>query len=355
MCNRNPLHCIIPPYMLEHLAQSPHAHVRALAVTNLASSSAFVALRMSARAMPTLLASHSPEGKKHRLTYDAKGTNALPGTLARAEGQPETGDAALDEAYSGSGDVYDFYDQLFGRNSLDDNGMTLISSVHVAEVDFQGAFVPMNNAFWNGEQMAYGDGDGEVFKHFTGSLEVIGHELTHGVQAFTSNLNYQGQSGALNEHFADVFGILVRQWKEGISAENASWVVGKELLVPAPTRRGIRDMENPGTAYKNDPDLGDDPQPATMAGLYTGPKDNGGVHINSGIANRAFVLAAKALGGNAWEVAGRIWYETLLQLHSNSQFIDCAKISVQVAGDKAYGAAAKKAVKAAWKKVGINV
>ncbi|MCQ3001364.1 M4 family metallopeptidase [Pseudomonas syringae] len=355
MCHRNPLHCIVPPYILQHLAQSPHARVRALAITNLASSSAFVAFRSSARAMPSLLGSKSPDGKKSRLVYDAKGTNKLPGTLGRSEGQPDTADPALDEAFNGSGDVYDFYNELFGRNSLDDNGMTLVSTVHVAEVDFEGEFVPMNNAFWNGEQMAYGDGDGEVFKRFTGSLEVIGHELTHGVQSFTSNLSYQGQSGALNEHFADVFGILVRQWKEGTSAEESSWVIGKELLVPAPTRRGIRDMENPGTAYVNDPDLGDDPQPASMAGLYTGPKDNGGVHINSGIANRAFVLAAKALGGNAWEVTGRIWYETLLQLQNNSQFADCARISVQVAGGKQYGTAAKKAVKAAWKKVGINV
>lgn len=355
MCTRHPLHCIIPPYMLEHLAQSPHAKVRALAITNLASGSAFVAFRTSAQAMPTLLARKSPDGQKNRLVYDAKGTNTLPGTLARIESQAQTEDGAVDEAFDGSGDVYDFYEQLFGRNSLDNNGMTLVSTVHVAEVDFQGDFVPMNNAFWNGQQMAYGDGDGEVFKRFTGSLEVIGHELTHGVQSFTSNLTYQGQSGALNEHFADVFGILVRQWKDGTNAQASSWVIGKELLVPAPTRRGIRDMENPGTAYSNDPDLGDDPQPANMKDIYTGPKDSGGVHINSGIANRAFVLAAKALGGNAWEVAGRIWYETLLQLHSTSQFIDCARISVQVAGGKPYGSAAKKAVKAAWKQVGINV
>ncbi|WP_426139642.1 M4 family metallopeptidase [Pseudomonas sp. DWP3-1-2] len=355
MCTRHSLHCIIPPYIMEHMALSQHEPVRVLAIANLASSAAFVASRMSAQAMPTLLARKSPDGKKNRLIYDAKGTHTLPGTLARAEHQDPTGDAAIDEAYDGSGDVYDFYEQLFQRNSLDDNGMTLVSTAHLAEIDFQGEFVPMNNAFWSGQQMAYGDGDGIVFKRFTGSLEVIGHELTHGVQSFTSNLTYQGQSGALNEHFADVFGILIRQWKEGTAVENASWLVGKELLVPAPTRRGIRDMEHPGTAYANDPELGDDPQPATMAGLYTGPKDNGGVHINSGIPNRAFVLTAKALGGNAWEVAGRIWYETMLQLSSSSQFVDCARITVQVAGSKEYGAAAKKAVKAAWKKVGITV
>lgn len=355
MCTRNPLHCIIPPYILERLTFSAQARIRALAITNLASSSAFVATRTSAQAMPTLMASKSPQGGKNRLVYDAKGTNTLPGTLARSEGQAATGDAAMDEAYEGSGDVYDFFHELFGRNSLDDNGMSLISTAHVGDVDFDGKFVPLNNAFWNGQQMAYGDGDGEVFKRFTGSLEVIGHELSHGVQSFTSNLNYQGQSGALNEHFADVFGILVRQWKQGTSAEASSWVIGAELLEPAPTRRGIRDMEHPGTAYVDDPELGDDPQPASMKQLYVGAKDSGGVHINSGIPNRAFVLTAKALGGNAWDVAGKIWYETLLQLHSGSQFIDCARISVQVAADKQYGPAAKKAVKAAWKKVGINV
>jgi Zn-dependent metalloprotease len=355
MCTRHPIHCFIPPYIMEHLTQSPHADVRTRAISNLASSSAFRAFRTSARAMPTLLASKSPSGGKNRLVYDAKGTNTLPGTLVRSEGGKTNRDPSVDQAFDGAGDVYDFYDTLFQRNSLDNNGMNLISTVHLADVDFKGDFVPLNNAFWNGQQMAYGDGDGVVFKSFTRSLEVIGHELTHGVQSFTSNLTYQGQSGALNEHFADVFGILIKQWKEGTAVADADWVIGKELLVPAPTRRGIRDMEHPGTAYKDDPDLGDDPQPASMKGLYTGAKDSGGVHINSGIPNRAFVLTAQALGGNAGEVAGRIWYETMLQLHTGSQFADCARISIQIAGSADYGAAAKKAVTAAWKKVGVTV
>lgn len=200
--------------------------------------------------------------------------------------------------------------------------------------------------------MAYGDGDGVLFSRFTQSLDVVGHELTHGVQSFTSNLKYLRQSGALNEHFADVFGILVRQWKNGETVAKANWLIGAEVLVKAPTRRGIRDMENPGTAFVKDPDLGTDPQPAHMSKLYTGPRDRGGVHINSGIPNRAFVLTAKALGGKAWEAAGHIWYETLLQLNTNSQFQECAALTVQVATK--HGAAAKKAVKAAWKKVGIT-
>ncbi len=201
--------------------------------------------------------------------------------------------------------------------------------------------------------MAYGDGDGLLFQRFTQSLEIVGHELTHGVQAFTSNLKYYGQSGALNEHFSDVFGILIRQWRNGETAANANWVIGENIFVPAPTRRGIRDMENPGTAYNNDPELGDDPQPADMAQLYTGQSDQGGVHINSGIPNRAFVLTAQALGGNAWDVAGRIWYETMLQLTSVSQFLDCARLTVQVAAS--HGTTTETVVRNAWGQVGIAV
>jgi Zn-dependent metalloprotease len=311
------------------------------------------AFREAAQALPTLMAVTSPTKKKLRQVFDAKGSDQLPGKLVRSEGQAKVGDAGVDEAYDGAGATYDFYNQLFERNSLDNNGMTLISSTHLGEVDDTGQLVPMNNAFWNGEQMAYGDGDGVIFQRFTRSLDVIGHELTHGVQSFTSNLTYFAQSGALNEHFADVFGLLVRQWKNGETVADANWLVGADVLVTSPTRRAIRDMENPGTAFVNDPDLGTDPQPAHMSKFFTGPRDRQGVHINSGIPNRAFVLTAKAIGGNAWEVAGRIWYDTLLQLSKDSQFIDCARISVQVAAT--HGAPAKNAVKSAWKKVGLTV
>jgi Zn-dependent metalloprotease len=353
MCQRNPIQCIIPPYVTDELVKSADPKIRSRAVAQIRTAARMRAFREAAQAMPTLMAVMSPSKKKFRQVYDAKQSDQLPGTLVRSEGQAKVGDAAMDEAYDGAGDTYDFYDKIFQRNSLDDNGMTLISSVHVAEVDDIGQLGPMNNAFWNGEQMAYGDGDGVVFRRFTQSFDVIGHELTHGVQSFTSNLRYFAQSGALNEHFADVFGILVRQWKNGETVAKANWVVGAEVLVLSPTRRGIRDMENPGTAFVNDPDLGTDPQPAHMSKIFTGPRDRQGVHINSGIPNRAFVLTAKAIGGKAWEVTGRIWYDTLLQLNTNSQFIDCAKLTVQVA--TTHGATAKKAVKAAWKKVGITV
>lgn len=351
MCQRSPIQCIIPPYITEFRTRSADAAIRNRAIANLVFAESIRAVRATAQAMPALMAAPSPQAQKHRLIYDAQNTSQLPGTLVRSEGNPPTGDQAVDEAYDYSGNTYDFYAQLFNRNSLDDKGMTLLSTVHVTDNNGD----PLDNAFWNGRQMAYGDGDGIVFQRFTQSLDVVAHELTHGVQSFTSNLTYQGQSGALNEHFSDVFGILVRQWINGETVEAATaaanWVIGREIITPAPTRRGIRDMEHPGTAYRNDPDIGNDPQPADMAGLYIGSADSGGVHINSGIPNRAFVLTAQAIGGNAWDVTGRIWYETLLQLSSNSQFADCKRISIQVAGS--HGAAAVTAVTNAWNTVGV--
>lgn len=348
------VHCIIPPYMLEQLARSEKAKVRDQAIAGLTRSAAVRAVRAFAQQVPGMMAVPSPTATKNRLVYDARRKDRLPGKLVRSEGEKKSADPAVNEAYEFSGDTYDFYHEVFGRNSLDDGGMTLISSVHVGESDGSGKWQPMDNAFWDGSQMAYGDGDGQIFERFTRSLDVVAHELTHGVQSFTSNLEYSGQSGALNEHFSDVFGVLVRQWRRGESAEKTSWLIGSEVLVPAATRRGIRDMENPGTAYVDDPDLGTDPQPSHMKDLYKGGADRGGVHLNSGIPNRAFALAAKSLGGNAWETAGRIWFDAMLQLSRHSQFKDMASITVQIAGDSSrFGKEVKKAVGDAWKKVGL--
>ena len=343
---RHPIQCIVPPYMVEHLARSADPRIRERALVDLVQGSAVRAVRAFVQQMPAMMVQASPTGKRHRFIYDAKKKDVLPGKLVRSEGDAKSADPCVNEAYDYSGDTYDFYLELFGRNSLDDAGMALISSVHVGEADGSDRFQPMNNAFWDGAQMAYGDGDGEVFRCFTRSLDVVAHELTHGVQSFTSNLLYRGQSGALNEHFSDVFGILVRQWRLQETADAASWLIGTEILVSAPTRRGIRDMGHPGTAYV------DDPYPAHMDDIYTGPADSGGVHINSGIPNRAFAALAKALGGHAWGTAGTIWYEAMLQLSRTSQFKDLAAITAQIAGDR-FDAATRKAVKAAWKKVGL--
>ena len=345
---RDPLHCIIPPYVLEHMAASSNPEVRRIAMETMAASAAMRTMRVTLSLMPMMAAIPSPEAKKHRLVYDMKHkTWPLPGTLVRAEGQGPTGDEAADQAFDFAGDVYDFYKGVLDRNSLDDNGMSLISSVHFDE--------SYNNAFWNGEQMTYGDGDGTCFVSFTKSLDVVGHEMTHGVVTFTSNLKYYGQPGALNEHFADVMGLLVKQWAKKQTVKAAEWVVGTEILGPAVKAKGLRTFKNE-KAFENDECLGTDPQPKHMKGLYTGTGDNGGVHINSGIPNHAFYLVATELGGHAWEKAGLIWYKTLLQLTQSSAFIDAAKISYDVAGSTfTPGSMEQKAVKSAWKAVGLDV
>src|SRR5581483_808080 len=220
----------------------------------------------------------------------------LPGKLVRDEGGAATGDAAADEAYDGLGATYDLYYDIFGRDSLDDNGLRLVASVHYGQ--------QFDNAEFDGQQMLFGDGDGEYFNRFTIAIDVIGHELTHGVTQYTSGLDYQDQSGALNESFSDIFGSLVKQYAGGQDAASADWLIGLGLFTDKvqggdPTYGpALRSMLHPGTAY-DDPVLGKDPQPDNMQNYVQTSDDNGGVHINSGIPNRAFALAAQAMGGNA--------------------------------------------------------
>jgi hypothetical protein len=203
--------------------------------------------------------------------------------------------------------------------------------------------------------MVFGDGDGVIFERFTRSLDVIGHELAHGVTEHTAGLLYQGQSGALNESVSDVFGVLVKQHRLGQSAEQADWLVGAELFNPSVQGRALRDMRNPGTAY-DDPRLGTDPQPAHMDDYVDTRDDNGGVHINSGIPNRAFVLAALAIGGNAWEVPGAIWYAVLAGegIKADCDFATFAGLTVTAAGT-AHGEGSEQqvAVRTAWEQVGV--
>jgi Zn-dependent metalloprotease len=289
----------------------------------------------------------TPAGEKRRTVYDAQNGTDLPGTLVRGEGDPATDDVAVTEAYDGAGATYDFFNEVYERNSVDDRGLRLDSTVHYGE--------NYDNAFWSGNQMVYGDGDGEIFERFTKAIDVIGHELTHGVTQFTARLVYQGQPGALNESMSDVFGSLVKQRVLNQTAEEADWIIGEGLFTPQVQGVGLRSMKAPGTAY-DDPVLGKDPQPADFKDLYKGRQDNGGVHINSGIPNRAFYLAATAMGGFAWEKAGRIWYITLRdRLRPRSDFKQGANLTIAVAGELyGQGSDEQKAVIEAWKQVGIQ-
>jgi len=343
----DPVHCILPPYVLDKMSESSEPAVRKLAVEAIARSATLRATRTALAQMPIMAAMPSPERKKDRLIYDmkGKGSSFLPGNLVRSEGGRKSKDPAVNEAYNHSGTTYDFYKKIFNRNSLDDRGMTLVSSVHLGR--------KYNNAFWNGEQMAYGDGDGVIFIRFTKSLDVVGHELTHGVVTHTCNLDYRNESGALNEHFADVFGSLVKQWKRKHTAAKADWLIGPDLMGPGTKAKSLRTFKE-GPAYENDPILGSDPQPKHLKDKYSGGADSGGVHINSGIPNHAFYLLATSLGGYAWEKAGRIWYQTMLALTPSSVFADMVERSTQVSrGLFGAGSTEEKAVAKAWKAVGF--
>ncbi len=298
----------------------------------------------------------TPAGQKRRAVYDAGHGDGLPGTLVREEGDGPTDDPAVNEAFDGAGATYDLYDQVFDRNSIDDRGLRLDSTVHYLE--------GYDNAFWNGRQMVYGDGDEDLpeeerlWTRFTIAVDVIGHELMHGVTQYEANLVYRSQPGALNESFSDVFGSLVKQHIRGQTAEQADWLIGEGLFTSNVTGVAIRSMKEPGTAY-DDPVLGKDPQPGHMNDYQDLPpwNDNGGVHINSGIPNHAFYFVATEIGGYAWEKAGRIWYITLRdRLRRNADFQTAANLTFAVA-DELYGAGdpEQQAVRNGWAKVGIDV
>jgi Zn-dependent metalloprotease len=355
MCNkRKPYHCIVPPHVLRAMAESKDKRVRDAALRTLVASAHVRGQREITGRVRAALLSAAP-GKKRRSIYDAQNKFLsdleLPGTLVRDEGQPATQDRAVNEAYDGLGATYDFYSKVLSRNSIDDRGLRLVATVHFGD--------SFNNAFWNGKQMVFGDGDGEVFVGFTRSLDVIGHELTHGVTEFTAALEYHKQPGALNESISDVFGSLVKQFARKQDVKQADWLIGADILAPGINGVALRSMKDPGSAF-DDPMLGGrDPQPKEMSGFVELPDDEfndfGGVHINSGIPNRAFYLVASALGGYAWEQAGLIWYRSLLQLWETAQFADCANVTTQVAGTL-FGTNSKQqqAVKAAWEEVGIK-
>ena len=344
---RHPVLCIVPPYVLSQLARLRDPTLSRLAEAALASLAASERLRGERSALGAVAPlAVTPAGRKHRTVYDAGHGQGLPGTVLRREGDPPSDDVSANEAYDGLGATYDLFSRVYRRNSIDGRGMALDASVHYLR--------SFNNSFWNGRQMVFGDGDGVIFQRFTQCLEVIGHELTHGITQYEAGLEYSNQPGALNESFSDVFGSLVKQYALGQTAEQADWLIGAGLLGPDVRGVALRSMKDPGTAY-DDPRLGKDPQPATMEGYVETEDDNGGVHINSGIPSRAFVLAALAFGGPAWAKAGRIWYVALRDLLGQAaDFREAARVTIQLAGDaKQFGKNGAEIVRDAWRAVGV--
>jgi Zn-dependent metalloprotease len=351
---------IAPPFLLARLIKEGTPEQREAALQTIAASASMRSRRALvgriAREMPEVRSiafaqPPSPPAGAVQSVYDVEegGNSSLPGTLVRATGDPPAADQAVNEVYDATEATYDFYNEIFQRNSIDGEGMALISSVHYSR--------RFNNAMWNGAQMIYGDGDGHFLQQgsLTKALDVIGHELTHGVTERTAGLEYSSQPGALNEHFSDVAGSLVKQYKLKQEAADADWLIGEGVLVPS-LGTALRSMSEPGTAMEGDP------QPGNMADYVDLPDDglpehdNGGVHINSGIPNRAFYLAATSIGGYAWEQAGQIWYRTLTggNLSPTSEFKDAATATVGVA-EELYGEGSEEraAVEDAWQQVGV--
>ena len=334
------MHCtLVPPYILQALARQDDPVVREAAIATLGYDKTFAVNRVlgdSARHRSRRTAAPTAP-RLQRLVHDAQHGEDLPGVLVRAEGAPASTDVAVNEAYDGLGDTWTLYEDVYGRNSIDDAGLALSGTVHFSE--------QYDNAYWDGEQMVFGDGDGVLFNRFTISVDVIGHELTHGVTGATADLAYKNQSGALNESISDVFGIQVKQKALGQSAETSDWLIGADIVGPALTP-ALRSMKAPGTANQHDD------QPADMDGYVV----DGDVHTNSGIPNRAFYLVASTLGGNAWDVAGPVWYATLRdnRLNPTATFQEFARLTVANA-QQTYGAQSKEAeaVTGAWDTVKV--
>jgi Zn-dependent metalloprotease len=339
--------------MLREIVQRGSMEQRSMAIRTLRTTAQFNGQRLVSADIHAMQAP-PPQPGKNRSVYDAQTGSSLPGVLVLSEGGAASTDPAVYEAYDGAGFTYDLYWNIYQRNSIDGIGMPLNSTVH-----YQKGY---DNAFWNGSEMVYGDGDEDLppadrlFNRFTISPDVIGHELTHGVTGFTARLMYVDQSGALNESISDVFGCLTKQYHLGQTADQADWIIGAGLFTSNVKGVGIRSMKAPGTAY-DDLILGKDPQPASMKDYVTTTEDNGGVHINSGIPNHAFYVTAVEIGGNAWEKAGLIWYRTLREkLQPRATFQDAANLTFEMAGTQyGVGGAEQLAVRKGWAEVGIDI
>jgi Zn-dependent metalloprotease len=343
---------VLPPRILERIALNGTEEQRERALATLAQDTTTRTLRIQHALLraqtATGAALHRDEpAVVNRTVRDAGGEETLSGKVLRRENDPPVEDVAGNEAFDGLGDTFAFYLDAYHRDSIDDEGLPLNASVHYGD--------RYDNAFWNGQQMVFGDGDGELFNRFTVAVDIIGHELTHGVTEREAGLAYLNQSGALNESVSDVFGSLVKQYALRQTAADADWLIGAGLLTPAVHGVALRSMREPGSAF-DDPVLGTDDQPSHMSGYVRTAADNGGVHTNSGIPNHAFYLAATAIGGFAWEKTGKIWYETLRasQLRPTASFRSFAALTVRQA-HVFFGATEVSAVREAWAEVGIKV
>jgi len=329
----------VPPYLLRQIADT-HADAGPFVQATLEIDER---LRSGRTAGPSPRATAGPAAADQPAwtVHTADNGTTLPGTPVRAAGEPATGDAAVDEAAVGAEASLALFAEVYQRRSYDGAGAPVSLTVHYGR-DY-------DNAFWDGTQLVFGDGDGTIFERFTRPVDVLGHEFTHAVTEHTAGLVYEGQTGALNESMSDVFASCLKQRLRDQTALEADWLIGQGLFVEGIQARALRDMMAPGTAY-DDPALGKDPQGGHMDDYIETTDDNGGVHLNSGIPNRAFALAATGIGGHSWEGAGAIWYAALTggQVGARTGFAGFAAATIAAAGEHA------DVVREAWETVGVT-
>jgi Zn-dependent metalloprotease len=290
---------------------------------------------------------------RNRATYNGNNTSTLPGTLVLTETGGSTSDTAISTAHGHAGTSYDYYSSVHGRDSYNNAGAQIKTTVHHR--------VAYNNAFWNGSQLVYGDGDGTQFSMLGNALDVGAHELTHAVTTYSANLTYSNESGALNEGTSDIMGASVEAWKDG-AVSSDTWKVGEDVTTPGTAGDALRYMNNPtqdGSSTDYYPER------------YTGTGDNGGVHLNSGIANLAFklmvtggthprgkttntVTALSTTATTSINMGAKIWYRALtVYMNSSTNFAGARTATAQAATDL-YGAAAAATVNSAWDAVGVG-
>jgi Zn-dependent metalloprotease len=349
MLHRHSVLCVMPPHMLDHILVHGSQNQRRAAVLTKSVTSSLRYMRHTEQLLANQRAERdyadtAGSHKLKRVIRNSRNLEVAGGTIIRKEGQAAISDVAANEAYDGLGATWNFYLEQFQRYGIDGHGSPLFGFVHYGR--------NYDNAFYDGREMCFGDGDGELFNRFTIALDVIGHELSHGVTEACAGLDYHDQPGALNESVSDVMGAVIRQTVLGLKFDDPDgWLIGKGLLADHVSGRALRDMRAPGTAY-DDPILGKDPQPANMAGYVRTTQDNGGVHVNSGIPNRAAYLLAQNLQ-NSLKCA-HIWYETLRSdaVGQECDFVTWAHAQLAEA-ERLFGDDGLKAATDAWEQVGV--
>ncbi len=299
-------------------------------------------------------------------------TTGTGGTQSRYSGADDVWSATAEragvDAHYGAAMTYDYYKNVHGRNGINgsngpgttsaaaNSGVSLVSS----RVHFGSNY---NNAFWYQNRMSYGDGNGSSFSPLV-TLDIAGHEMTHGVTQYEANLTYANESGALNESMSDVFGAMVELYARGGTVTADTWKIGEQCYTPSNgTGDALRYMDNPHAAGNGGYTSDDDPD--HYAERYTGTGDNGGVHINSGIGNKAFYLAAVGgthhrsgvtVTGMGTTDASRIWYRALTTYMTSGTNFAGARTAMLNAATDLFGSSSTQYARTAtaWCAVGVG-